>query len=307
MTQQTKKNKGLALVQVLLLVAMLSILLLLMTANTQQQQKQVIALQAQLDQHFRLYSTGNDMLYSLLTHSWNRSAQASASGSAILQSAANESGGVNAWHEHWNFYASSFSLNDYSARITNLNSLVSIQSPGRPMVLLLKHLGYAEAEAISLANQVPTPFATTSSFGPMQLPSEQSQQEDFLPLQHTHELSLLPGWDKELMQRVAPYVTTYSSGFVNEAYLPNTMLEMMVSKSQADIIRLMRAEGTFNSIQFEAVTEMLENELRRFFVGPDFRIEVWHNSSPYFVRVLEVRLLPYQPTAVEFRYQGWGY
>lgn len=69
----------------------------------------------------------------------------------------------------------------------------------------------------------------------------------------------------------------------------------------------MRMDGSYNRLAFEAVTELSADEFRSFFVGPDFRIEVWHNDAPDTIRVLEVRLLPYQTEAVQFRHRGWGY
>jgi hypothetical protein len=277
-----------------------------MTANTQQQQKQVMALQIQLDQHFDLYSQGNEIVFSLLTHEWNDAVPTSI---AVLSTASKPTGrydNATIWSEHWNFYAYLFSNGDYSARITNINSLVSTQSLGNGMFLLLKQLGYSETQASLLANEIRSPFGSQSATGEAQLPSLQAQQEEFVPVQHVHELSLLPGWSKELMQGVAPYVTTFNSRLFNEAYVLDDMLEMVVTTAQADIIRTMRAEGRFNPLAFETVSELYEDEFRSFSPGPDFRIEVWQNSTPDFVRVVEVRLLPLQTDAVEFRYKGWG-
>lgn len=136
------KQRGLALVQVLLLVAMLSILLMLMIANTQQQQNQIIALQTQLDSHFRLYSQGNDIVFNLLTNRWDDVALTRENRSTQGASISSDERAGDAWHTRWNFYAYPFSLDQYSARIINLNSLVSIHGSGNDMARLLQHLGY---------------------------------------------------------------------------------------------------------------------------------------------------------------------
>ena len=293
-----QSQQGLALIQVLLLVAMLSILLLLMVATTQQQQRQVLAMQAQLDEHFDLYTQSNDLVFALLTESWQPSRDPAAMG-PLQQSRPG-------WQQHWNFYAHEFSYGNYRARITNLNSLVNIRGSGYGMAELLRFLGQSEARAEQLAQAVREWQMPSQAIG-VQLPSEQTQSQVALPLQHAYELAFMPGWDADLAQQVAPYISTFGSRMLNEAYMPDNMLQMMVSASQAAIIAQLRAEGSFNRQQFSAITGLVEDEFRSFFVGPDFRIEIWHQDNPVLVRVLELRVEPYLRDPITVRYQGWGY
>lgn len=298
-------QQGMALIQVLLLVAMLSILLLLMVANTQQQQQQVLAIQSQLSEQFDLYSHANDLLFGLLTEPPEPVVESIASRT--------EPAKKHVWNPDWNFYAQAFSFKGgygaaqhlSQARLTNLNSLINLQYTSYGLARLLRALGYRDAEADALARAVQEWQQPSTAVG-AQLYSERSETLVTLPIQHGYELAFVPGWSEQLAQQVTPYVTVVGIGMLNEAYMPDNMLGILLSRSQADTIRQLRAEGRFSREQFSTLTGIEADEFRTLYPGPDFRVEVWHEHNPAFVRVLEVSLSPYKKEPLALRYQGWG-
>lgn len=253
-------QQGIALIQVLLMVAVISIMLIIMMTYTKLHLQQISDVQDHLEQRFELYSAATEVQYSLLTEDWLEAGEPGFTAEG------------NPWARGWNLYGDVFTVGNYEVRIQNMGSLVSTRDELSMRRLLIAQ-GYSEHRAYELAATARRwqRVIAESDYG--QLPSEQFVASR-IPIQHIRELEQLPGWDKEVVDRIAPYLTVVSAGLLNPAYLPEELLLLAVSPSQSDILAQIRREGQFNRDVFSRLSGIEVNEFMSFFPGPAFRVEL---------------------------------
>lgn len=256
--------RGIALMQVLLMTAIISILLLIMMAYTKQHLEQADELEIRLQQHFDLYSAMADLQTSLLAHHW------------LSPGDSGYEATDDGWQRNWNFWGEPFQVGDFNARITTLTALTDLRGVDTEMAELLVHVGVPAQRARGMARELML----------FQRPDEQmsvvtppSPSQPHIPVQHITELEQLSQWTREDALRIEPFVTTFASRLLNWMYLPDRLLELKMSSAEAEVVRAARADNTFNRRLFTQLTGYDQDEFVLFYPGPDFRIEIWHNSA----------------------------
>ncbi|MFC0445723.1 type II secretion system protein GspK [Pseudidiomarina halophila] len=215
-------QKGMALFQVLLIVAIISMLLLMMSATTNQQVERAQRLQDQTEQQLALHSAANYLDFVLLTNDWYDMLNA----------------GEPLANLNFHNYPSSLKLpsrvaydplpDGIEVRLQNIGSLVGINQANQQLRELLVTLGVGEVQANTMIEAL----------------RDRLYGAEKLYLQHVNELTGVPGWTEELIERLRPLVTAKILPF-NGAWSPDALLPILLTSGQADTIIALRRSGDY--------------------------------------------------------------
>lgn len=215
-------QKGMALFQVLLIVAIISMLLLMMSATTNQQVERAQRLQDQTEQQLALHSAANYLDFVLLTNDWYDMINA----------------GEPLANLNFHNYPSSVKLpsrvayaplaDGIDVRLQNIGSLVGINQANEQLRELLVTLGVSDVQANTMVAALRDRLYGTKK----------------LSLQHVNELTGVPGWTEELVERLRPLVTAKILPF-NGAWSPDPLLPILLTSGQADTIIALRRSGDY--------------------------------------------------------------
>lgn len=272
-------QQGMALVQVLLISTIIAVLLIIVVTHTQQQQKQVLALNQTLEQRQKLYSQTNEILFTLLT-------QPLISQRPLEHPLA----------DNWNFYGEPLYWQDTEIRLYNLASLINLQADFASLKQLLVTLGKGASQAEDMAKHIQLrqqPFLNRNTAETL---------NTVLPIQHLSELASLPGWDNRWQQKVSPFIALIPYAGKSPAYLPNTMLDLVLSETKTAMIRTARAQQVQSYQGFYALTGIEPDEFTLLSPGPYLRLELnccADSKGQRLRRQIDIKLDPYNVIALE--------
>ncbi|HET8816652.1 MAG TPA: hypothetical protein VFM61_04295 [Pseudidiomarina sp.] len=246
-----RSQQGMALFQVLLIVAIISILLLIIVANSNHAVSQAQRLQQQTQQRLALYSAINFIDQQLLTSNW-----------ALLD----EENTARVLPE-LNFYGYPVTVplperRSYDAlgqtlelRLQNLESLISVNSPGNELAALLERRGVEPARAQRLVSEL----------------RAYTQQEQSLHLQSIWDVQQVPEWTREDIRLVRDVVTT-RGGLPNYVHAPDALLPVLLRSGVAASISAMRASGAYDQSRYSELTNDYGDMVSNFFPGSEQRV-----------------------------------
>lgn len=263
-----KKNRGIALVQVLLITGVISILLLSMVKLTQQQLNQAVAIENQISGQLKQTTILNRIQFKILT-----------------TESMSEDG--------WNVYGTPVTYHDYNVRIQDLGSLISLLSNTSYLQKLLVNQGLPEGRAETLSEQIrlwQKDSSESSSF-------MGSEENEFIPLQHVSELQHIGDWKREDMLLVEGFVHVYPTGLFNPLYVPQEMLEVIVSNNEAEAIMAMREESRYSRQGFSQLTGIQGDEFMPMTRSDFYRIQITGEDGSALE--VDVVLRPYDNTPLK--------
>lgn len=274
----TYNHKGMALFQVLVLVAIFSTLLLLMASFSQQSVLQTQQLQETTEQKLKLYSAQKRLHYQLLTQPW-------------VQGASSDLSKV------WNFYGTPFQYalpgaapedSDIFYKLQDLSSLFNWQIPPEQLVKLLENYGIDKHQAELMRKQL---LDAQTLVNKLAVGRQVDSSYPHLPFYHQDEVAQLSLWSEALVQQLSPWMNLYSQSF-HPYNVPDELLPALLSASQVDIIRQWRQQGDYSTAKFSQLTGIQQDDIVSFYPGPAIRIEVSQDNSD-MVLVTELKLTPY--------------
>ena len=249
------RQKGIALAQVLLLVAIISVLMLSFLTVNQKNLKTTQQLVQRVEARLKLETVKARLLEQLLSQVWETKSNGSSDDVAA----------------RWNFYGEPFELYDAQITIENVASLfnlgiqdeqyltkgmrtLGIQDPVTKARLLLDwQINDEKDESVNSGMRRPMPNR---------------------PLQSLTELSFIEGFTAQDIATLKRYSTLLLTGFSNPAQAPNELLPLYMTNEKAARVISLRRNGDFSERNFTRVTGFYGDENEVLSAGPIFRISI---------------------------------
>lgn len=293
-----KSNRGIALLQTLLLTLIISVLLISMLALTRQHQNRTIELSESSRLNLEMHSKAAELQFNLLTYNWTQN-------TSLLENELTL--------EHWNFFGKPFSDGNFTVRIVNLRSLVSLRSNPGSIAKLLEGL-VSNIETLN-KNQIKEKAQTLINWQAANYSKELQQydQQDAtgeLPVQHPVEAALIMELKPAAARQLLPYVQTYSASAFNPVYSPYELNQVLYDELTAQKIDAARRANQWSVSDFNRITGLALDELIGYGVGPEFRIIIAPNANEtegesyekqryYAPLVVDVEVQPYETVPIK--------
>lgn len=249
------KQRGVALIQVLLLTTLLLMMALHFTLSSSQQVQTASALDDKLQAELKLRSAESQLLFALLT-------LPKSEGFAAL-TRQHPLGNI------WNFYGAPFYPSpDVMIRLQDMNGLVSLYGMRQRQFLVpvLSALGLGDHEQKQALNTLQQWQSQRPQFG-----REDGLRHNFLP--HLSELrSLVPLTEPQYLQ-ASKVLTNFPTFQFNPHHAPDELLSMLYGEKMAQQLAQARSEKRITAntfIQLARIDE--EDESLTFSTGKTFMV-----------------------------------
>lgn len=287
------RQRGIALFQVLLIVAITTVLLIAIAAYAKNAVEKATLTDSRLREKLISYSNWSELQFELLTKNWTE-------GEQILSSVAPEA----------NFYGREFEFSGQTVRLQSQNSLLYLGGDGRLMRHLLEQFGYDEMQInrkvdslldwIDSDNERRVFGAERRNYG------DDSESPANLPLQTLTELELVKGWSKADVNRVTPFITVHPNGILNPAFMPIPLMRYYVSAGEASVIEQKRSAGDYDTDTFSTITGITADEFLSLMPADRLSFYIGEDSATihtYLSGVVEVK--PYNNNPIVMREFKW--
>lgn len=274
------KQRGIALIQVLLLSTILAVVLLSMNHQARQHIRLATAVQQYTQANLALHSAEAEIIYNLLSNQ------------PFELQADNNSTAV-----QWNFHGKPFEFQQLTVRIQDTSGLLSASSPHSATLNgLVQQFGGSESQGREIA------AALADWQDRNDLPrldgAEQSDYRDITvrngPIQYLEEWLFVKGVTPQLYQQLAPLISLFPQG-VNVNQQPEAVWRANFPASEVNELVRARDAGELTPTLFYSITGITIDEFTRFAAGPSYRIHFTaKNADVRLGRELTLRLTPYQ-------------
>lgn len=284
-----QEQKGVALAQVLLLVAIISVLLLSMLHVNQQMIQTTDTVQQRTQLKLALQTAKTRLLEALLTHNWESEPPNAAD---------------NLYASRWNFHGEPFEVDGVIITIQNDASLLQITNLNEDYLT-----SGLEALNIKNARELAQKLIDWQDRDNEKRPQggEQSDYGESLKvpnryLQSMSDLAFIPGFNPEIIEKLNRAATVNAHGSYSPTHAPTELLSLFIDKDQAQTVARMREQGNFNERRFSAATGVQNDEFVYLAAGPVFKVTLrakQNNISQ--LDTFTVELDPYEEKALTYR------
>lgn len=258
---------GMALTQVLLIVALISVFIVSMTFSVRNYIGTAEQIQVRTEAKLTLRSMQTRVLEAMLTEPW------------VSNEPLNNPISVK-----WNFYGRWFNVDGVDIRITNVSSL---------MLLSVNNEAYYRRyfSALGLESNQSSQLARALI--------EYQNSDLGRPIQSLHELNFIAGLPEEDVTKIQNYATPFVVSNRAPMYLPDALLTAEMDESQARRVIALRDNGDFNSNNFELASGIETDMMIIHYPGPIYRIELRYTQNGVSQNEqITVELRPYDQHAV---------
>ncbi|WP_394146919.1 general secretion pathway protein GspK [Shewanella atlantica] len=252
-------QRGVALIQVLLLTAILSMMALQFTLSSRQQVTIATELQNRMEAEVKLRTLESKLLFTLLSLSKNDADRA-------LQQE-DEIGRL------WNFYGKPFAVSDgATVSIQDLNGLLSVYGANNAQQIeeFLIFLGKQPQEAKSITSNL----KYWQGYDRDQFTTMNNREVRGNYLLNVAELKKIDGIDDKLYEQLSPVVTTLQNLLFNPMTAPLPLLQAMLSPEICSEVANLRKEGRLTRKRFSELTQIEEGDTITFIPGRRLQIEL---------------------------------
>jgi general secretion pathway protein K len=277
-------QKGVALLQVLILSTILSIVLLSMNFQTREHLKLANAVNTYVDTNLLLQSVEAEVTFDLLTNEWMSLSRQDRNNKEKVR---------------WNFHGQDFELSGVNVNIQDTSGLLNLTSPD---VRLISRLTNDSTSGVDIAAAIADwqdddDQARLNGAEQDQYPATIQVRNS--PIQYVEELQLIHGMTPELYRKLVPLMSFFTKG-INVNQQPDVLWQLEYPVPVAEELIKLRKESNLSSSSIERVSGKEISEFSRFGVGPVFRMRFTASGSNVKLsRELTMRFSPYQPTPVE--------
>lgn len=249
-------ERGIALIQVLLITGILSLLVVQLSLTAQEQVRRAQALADRAETDLALQSHESTLLYALLTEPWIPADPAAA----------------NPYTAHWNFRGQPFEADGVQLAIQDENGRMTVPLYGtgeleRLLVVLgveaerARRLGrelmaHQGVRAMSIAQPGVDPYAIA------------------FPLQRMEELRRLPEMDEALYRRLEPLLTLYPTPGFNPLTASPELLKTRLSDTQLAGVLELRAAGQLDESSLWRLTGIEADDFTVLQPGPALTVDL---------------------------------
>lgn len=280
-----KNQKGMALLQVLLLSILLAVVVSAATLGARQQVNLTYQLQQRTEARLQTLSIKNELYFTFLTQPWT---------------ADPDSGGI---RQSWNFYGKPFQYQGYDITIQDMSGLIFLGSNGaHDLGMLLSTLGLEQEQVDSFSaayldwqdsDDLTLPLGAEASdySGPIKPRNS--------PIQDFSELKFIKNAPLALLPELKRYATLFPRGNFNPIDAPDIVLRAMLPATQADAVVELRNQGKLNAVSLYQLTGISDDLFTSTAPGPGFRIELAKRGEGIHYRYAEeVSFSPSKQTPV---------
>lgn len=233
---------GIALVQVLLIVAVLSILALYFTQSARQQVHGATQMVDKAQAYVELHNAQANVLYALLTEQKDPEFSSSTNNSLV---------------NSWNFHGAKFSYNDQvTVALQDLRGLLNLHYPNtQRLIQLLTYSGLNDYDAQLASQQIIDwqSLDTRSDYMPSNVTARHAAIHDISELRHL-------GLKQQQLQALQANTTQYKKGAFNPMSAPDSLLNALLSSDVAQHIIILRNTKQLTVREFAQVTGFEESE-----------------------------------------------
>lgn len=255
-----KSQRGIALIQVLLISGIIGLLMLQIGLTAREQVARAEALAQRADLQLKAQSHESAIVFSMLTQPLIARPES-----------------ANPYAAAWNFMGRPFVVNDVTFRLQDESGRLRVPLYGsedfeRLLVAIGVEAGRARRlgqQLLSLQGTAPRLRALGEDAG-MAGSSPSAPQ----PLQVLQELRLLPDMDEELYLRVKPLLTLYPTPGLNPLTAPGELLTPRMSESQLAGVLEARQSGELDQLAYWRLTGIEADERSSFATGPAVTVEL---------------------------------
>lgn len=280
-----KTQRGIALIQVLLVSGIIALLMLQMglTAREQVARAALIADRAELQ--LAAQSREAALLYSLLTEPMARQPDSE-----------------NPYAAAWNFHGEPFTVDGITFSIQDESGRMRVpERDGAEFEGLLRRLGVEAPRARRIRSELLTLQGAPA--GRRQLGSDDAafnpSEAARYPLQDLGQLRLLPSMDDGLYRRLRPLLTLYPTPGFNPTTASPELLGTLMTESQLTGVTDARADGTLDALALWKLTGTQSDERTVLSPGPGLTVRLEMSlRQARTERVTTFIVRPYQGEAV---------
>ena len=251
------RQRGVALVQVLLVTTIIILLVMQLSLTAADQVKRAQALQDRSEAALYLHSREVALLYSLLTETL-------APGRASS----------NPYAASWNFHGEPFAVDGLEFTLQDQSGLMRFPTSGvSEFESLLPVLGLGTAEARNLAEYLGRWLGIT-------LPGGMRPGDAIMrgaaggPVQYFGELKFLTGMNDQLYRQLAELMTLYPTPGFNPLTAPAPLLRMRMSESVLGPMLEARRNGELDQDRLWQIAGIGADETTSPFVGPGIGVHI---------------------------------
>ena len=288
MAMATRREQGIALIQVLLMTGIIALLMLQMGLTARDQVARAQALSDRAALQLAAQSRESAMVYSLLT-----------------EPLAQAPGSENPYAAAWNFQGVPFTVDGITFSIQDESGRMRVPNlPGNEFEQLLLSQDVEPTRARRLNQELMAMQGVTAPLKELgTTPAAQDGGEapamppGLYPLQDLGQLKLLPGMDPELYWRLRPLLTLYPTPGFNPTTAPPALLNAQMTTSQVKGVKDARDSGGLDSQALWKLTGMMADENTVLAPGPALTVRLEMDAGQ--ARVLRTTTFIVRPYASE--------
>jgi general secretion pathway protein K len=274
------QQRGIALIQVLLLSVLLSVIMMSMNHQARQHIRLAEAVQDYADATMMLHSAEAEILFSMLSNEPNQLERGS------LMDAPD-----------WNFHGTPFMVRGIEVTVQDTSGLLNASSPNASILANFTQQ-YAGSEALGMS--IAAALADWQDRDDIAR-LDGAEQADYAsgdvrngPLQYSEELLFVQGMTPQLYANIAPLLSFFTQG-VNVNQQPEALWRLYLPANQVQELSRLRRADKLTPELFTSLTAINIDEFNRFGFGPGYRIGFTvKNADVRLSRELTLRLTPYQ-------------
>jgi len=246
-----RRQRGVALVQVLLVTAIIMLLVMQLSLTAAEQVRRAQALQDRSEAALYLHSREVALLYTLLTES-------------LLPSP----GSGNPYAASWNFHGESFIVDGLEITLQDQSGLMTFPVSGvTDFKKLLTVLGLGPTRAREVAERL-AHWIGISLPGGGRPGGAMMRAGSADPVQYFSELRLLAGMDEPLYGKLAELMTLYPTPGFNPLTAPAALLRMRMPESTSRAVLDARRKGELDQNRLWQLARIGADESILSFTGP---------------------------------------
>lgn len=284
MIWQSTTQRGVALVQVLLLTMVLTVILLSMNYQAKQSIRLASAVAEYNSASLQVHSAEAEVMFEMLTNVWYHLTQSNSS-------------------QEWNFHGEPFLLKGADVEIQDTAGLINVRSPDADLLAKYTELYFGNAEigtklAAAIRDwQDPDNIESYRGAEQADYPAEIRVRND--TIQYMQEIKHIKGMSEPLYQALTNELTLFPRG-VNLNQQPRKIWQLYMQPEQVEELSRQRRNGNLQTELYEAFSGKQIDEFNRFGFGPAFRIRISVTEDDVVLRrELTVRFTPYQQQPFE--------
>lgn len=264
-----RRELGVALVLVLMIVGVLSLLMLQLGLTARQQVSQARQVVDRAEAELIIHSVESEVRFNLLTRPW------------ATDFAENEHWSVT---NVWNFRGQPFSVGRATVCLQDVSGLIPLPAQRGDLTEFSRLLGVLQFSDERISAALARLRASMDSPG-------------WIPLQSPAELGIIMGLTRDELSKLEKIATLYPSTAFNPMTAPTEVLQARYSRSAADAVTILRAQNSLTEQSFSLATGVAFDDFVITNPGPVVRLDVRSKVREATVRRQTVWLV--EPRSLE--------